>query len=87
MAWKEISPFLARFRTLKPPRAAVRAAVIQGIRAETNIDIHKDEVEVRGAVAHLNVSPVFKNEIHIAKQRIMKRIHASLGSRRVADIR
>jgi hypothetical protein len=65
-----ISDFLQKFLKLEKDNNTKLAIILDIIKKETNIELTKDMLEIRGDNIKLNCNPVFRNEIFMHQAQI-----------------
>lgn len=82
-----IENFLKRFTLLTPPDDAIRGAVREIIEKEINISIEKKNISVHNNIIYIKTKPLFKNEIFIKKQTILKELEKKFHQKTPRDIK
>lgn len=65
-----ISNYLQKFLNLEKNNNIKLALVLEAIKKETNIDLKKEMLEIKGDNVKINCSPVFRNEIFMHQLQI-----------------
>lgn len=73
-----ISNFLEKFKNITPPDKFVKDVLISVVKEVANIDIEKDNIDVRNGTIFISVDPIIKNEIFLRKSEIMQNLTEKL---------
>ena len=65
-----ISGFLEKFLSLEKDNNLKLVLILDIIKKETNIELTKEMLEIRGDNLKINCSPIFRNEIFMHKTQI-----------------
>ena len=83
----EIKDLLSRFENILS-NGETKKAIIREILSQTlNLDIKKEDLEIKNNIIYLNIKPIYKNEILIKKDQIVKKLEEKLGERAPKNIR
>jgi hypothetical protein len=85
--WKDISVFLEKFKNLKPSNELLKEDLVKIIKTKTNIEVSKDEIDVRNYVGFIKAQPIIKNEILLHKKEILDQTKQTFSLRNIKDIR
>ncbi|MAZ40665.1 hypothetical protein CL654_00910 [bacterium] len=86
MAWKDINPFLSRFKHLEPPDKAVKDVCVRIVKQTLDIHLKHEEIRVEKYSIRLFTSPVVKNEIFLHRSQILLDINKTLAGKHIQDI-
>ena len=74
----EIKDLLERFSTLilseENKKEAVRCAVAETLQTE----IRPEDIKIKGNVIYLNLKPIYKNEVFLKREDILKKMQGQL---------
>ena len=65
-----ISKFLQKFLNLEKDNNAKLSVILDVIKKETNIELEKEMLKIRGDNLKINCNPVFRNEIFMHQSQI-----------------
>lgn len=84
-----IGNFLEKFRNITPPDKFVKDVLIDVVKETANIDIEKENLDVRNGVIFISIDSIIKNEIFLKKAEIMKNLTEKLKEykKTIRDIR
>lgn len=84
-----LASLLERFRSLKPPEASLKKALVRALSQVANLDISIEKVRLSQDVAFLDVEPIVKSEVFLKKGELLRRVKELLetGDRTLKDIR
>lgn len=84
-----IGNFLEKFRNITPPDKFVKDVLIDVVKETANIDIEKENLDVRNGVIFISIDSIIKNEIFLKKAEIMKNLTEKLKKykKTIRDIR
>jgi len=82
-----IENFLKRFELLTPPNDAIRGAVREIIEKEIGVSIEKKNISVKNNIIYIKTKPLYKNEIFIKKQYILKELEKKFHQKTPRDIK
>lgn len=86
MVWSDISPFLNKFKHIKPPDDAVKDVCIKTIKEILDISLQKSEIKIQHNKITLFTNPTVKNEIFLHRMRVLKEINNTLAGKNIQDI-
>lgn len=66
----DISSFLQKFLNLEKDNNTKLSIILETIKKETDIELSKEMLEVKGDNIKLNCNPVFRNEIFMHQSQI-----------------
>lgn len=86
---KLVGDFLARFKSLAPPNDSLRGAISQSLEQALEIRCPKEKISIVNGVAHVKVSSVAKNMIHVHRSKVLEILFEKIPKARdsVRDIR
>ena len=87
MEYHPLQEYLARFATLTPPNASVRRAARDAIVAVCGVTIPLERIRVVRGVIQLDIHPLERAEIALAKRDILLHIRKEVPGATVKDIR
>tara|TARA_Y100000310_G_scaffold341647_1_gene441484 strand:+ start:3430 stop:3693 length:264 start_codon:yes stop_codon:yes gene_type:complete len=87
MDWKEISPFLNKFRKITPPEGSKKNIIISVFNEQFNHRISKDDISITNTVAFIRMPSAVKTEYILRKESILKKIQSTPEGRSISDIR
>lgn len=73
-----IGNFLEKFKNITPPDKFVKDVLISVVKETTNIDIEKDNIDVRNGTIFISVDPIIKNEIFLKKGEVLENLREKL---------
>lgn len=73
-----IGNFLEKFKNITPPDKFVKDVLIGVVKDTVNIDIEKDNIDVRNGTIFITVDPIIKSEIFFKKSEIIKSLTEKL---------
>lgn len=84
----EIKDLLGRFSSIllseENKKESIRRAISEALKAEIN----SKDVKIKGSVVYLNIKPIYKNEIFMKQEEILKKLEESfLGKKPPLSIR
>lgn len=82
-----LNVFLEKFKNITPPDEAIRLLLSETIKKETGIEVSKKNISIRNNIAHIKITPIYKNEIHIKKGKIISKIKESFVGKNIIDIK
>jgi hypothetical protein len=84
-----LASFLDRFRSLKPPQASLKKAVVRALSEVMQVEIPPEKVRLSQGAAFLDVDPLIKSEVFLKKAELLRRVRELLetGDRPLGDIR
>lgn len=84
-----IGNFLERFKNITPPDKFVKDVFIYVVKDAVNIEIEKDDLDVRNGTIFISIDPIIKSEIFLKKNEIMKNLTKKLKEykKTIRDIR
>lgn len=65
-----ISGFLQKFLNLEKDNNTKIALILEVIKKETNLELSKEMLDIKGDSLKLNCNPVFRNEIFMHQEQI-----------------
>ena len=65
-----ISGFLHKFLNLERDNNTKLSVILETIKKETDIELSKEMLEIKGDNLKINCNPVFRNEIFMNKEKI-----------------
>ena len=74
-----ISDLLQKFKHITPPDITVRKSAVDIIKTTTNIELDKKDISIKNGVVYIKTQPIYKNEIFINKQKIIKKLQERVG--------
>lgn len=69
-----ISKYLEKVVKQIDTKAVVREKISQSIKANTNLDVDQEKIEVKEGVAFIKANQAFLNKIFINKSKILKEV-------------
>jgi len=85
--FEDVSSFLKRFNSLKPPERFVQEHVCEAVKTVCGIRLRKRDMSVRGKMVYITTSPAAKSEIILHKQAILKILSRGVSEGVIQDIR
>lgn len=83
---RSIQDLLERFKGILETESSKKENIIEIIREITGIILTSQEIDVKHGKLFLKTKPIFRNEILIKKERILKRLLEFFGERYIQDI-
>ncbi len=83
----EIKDLLARFEGILVKEEFKKEAVREIISKIVGFEIKSEELNIKNGTLYLNIKPIYKNEIFLKKERIIKELEKALGKKSPEDIR
>lgn len=72
-----ITGFLQKFLNLEKDNNTKLSIILSVIKQETNIDLTREMLEIKGDNLKINCNPVFRNEIFMHKSKIEEELKNS----------
>lgn len=84
-----IGNFLEKFKSITPPDKFVKDGLVSVVKETTNIEIEKENIDVRNGTIFITADPIIKNEIFLKKGEIMQSLTEKLKEykKTIKDIR
>ncbi|MCR4330518.1 MAG: hypothetical protein NUV49_01395 [Patescibacteria group bacterium] len=82
-----IENFLKRFTLLTPPDDAIRRGVQEVLEKEIGVFVEKKNISIHNNIIYIKTKPLFKNEIFIKKQSILKELEKKFHQKTPRDIK
>ena len=82
----EIKELLLRFGDILNNEEIKIETIREIISRVVNFQLKKEEIEIKNGTVFLNIKPIYKNEIYLKKENILKEIKNSLGKRAPSKI-
>lgn len=73
-----IGNFLEKFKNITPPDKFVKEVLIDVVKDIVDIEIEKDNIDVRNGTIFISVDPIIKNEIFLKKSEVMENLKEKL---------
>ncbi|MFQ5661677.1 MAG: hypothetical protein ACE5F2_00280 [Candidatus Paceibacteria bacterium] len=73
-----IGNFLEKFKNITPPDKFVKDVLIGVVKDVVNIEIEKENIDVRNGTIFISADPIIKNEIFLKKSEIMQNLTGRL---------
>ncbi len=83
----EIKDLLARFNDILLGEEAKVDALRNIISEVIGININSKDITVKNGVIYLNIKPIYKNEIFIKQDKILKKLEETFGKKSPSSIR
>lgn len=83
---QDIKDLLSSFKEVLLGEENRKEKIISIIESITKIKIKSTDFEIKNSIIFLNIKPVFKNEIFLKKELILKEIKNSFSKRVPIDI-
>jgi len=78
--------YLEKFTKLKPPHKYPKEVFTEAVKKTTGILINEKEVEISGFNIYIKTKPIYKNEIFLHKEDILKLIKGKLKDKSPKNI-
>ena len=86
MGWKELSPFLKRFKQINPPEKAIKDVCVDAIYQIVGIRLIPHEIRINNNKIIIRANHTIKNEIFIYRMKILSVINQTLAGKNINDI-
>jgi hypothetical protein len=73
----DISNFLKKFLDLEKDNNTKLFLILETIKKETNIELSKEMLDIKGDILKINCNPVFRNEIFMHQTQIEDQLKIS----------
>lgn len=83
----EIKDLLFRVQNILFGEETKRQATLDAIFLVTGIKVSTKDIKIKNGTIFLNIKPIFKNEIFIKKEKILKELEKSMGKNNPKEIR
>jgi len=83
----EIKDLFAKYDKLLFREEKRRESIIEILNKVLNIQIRPEDVTIKNNVVFLNLKPIYKNEIYLKKEQILKEIEEKIKGKPPNDIR
>ena len=83
----EIKDLLLVFRDALFSEEIKKDSIKNVLKQVVNLDINREDIEIKKGVLYLNIKPIYKNEILIKKDEINARLREILGKKSPSSIR
>jgi hypothetical protein len=67
-----LSKYLERFKKLQPPKEYKKERIQEIIKEKSGVLVDKEKINLKGTLLHLTVSPLYKTEILLHQEEILK---------------
>lgn len=80
---------MEKFKNITPPDKFVKDVFIGVVKDAVNIELEKDNLDVRNGTIFISIDPIIKSEIFLKKTEIMKNLTEKLEGykKTIRDIR
>ncbi len=82
----EIKDLLVNFRNVLLGEEIKKQIISEVLYEVVHLKISTNDIEIKNGVLFLNTKPIYKNEIFIKKDEIMRKIDLSLGKKSPSKI-
>ena len=82
----EIKDLLLVFRDALFSEEIKKDSIKNVLKQVVNLDINREDIEIKKGVLYLNIKPIYKNEILIKKDEINARLREILGGQRQQNL-
>lgn len=83
----ELKDLLLNFRNIILTEDLKKNLIIKIIKEVTNIQLKKEDINIKNSVLYLNTKPIYKNEIFIKQKEIISFLKKELGRKSPSEIR
>lgn len=83
----EIKDLLLKFNNLLLSKDVKKESIRDALISTLNLDIKKEQIEIKNNIIYLNIKPIYKNEILINKERIFQKLNENFKGKPPQDIR
>jgi hypothetical protein len=77
----EIKDLLEKFGNILLKEELKKEAVREVIAKAINFPIKKEDIKIKKGIIYLNIKPIYKNEIFLKKDQILKELEEALGQK------
>lgn len=70
--FNSLNSFLDKFKKIIGENTQNKDFIIESIEKELHKKIDKNNIKISKNILYLNISPIFKNEIYMRKEKILK---------------
>lgn len=83
----EIKDLLISFEKLLLSSEIKKQVIIDILQKNLNLLISKEDIKIKNNDLYLNIKPIYKNEILIKKDKILKELDVALGNKAPKDFK
>lgn len=83
---RSIQDLLERFKGILDTESSKKENIIEIIKDNTGIILTSQEVDVKAGKLFLKTKPIFRSEILLKKEKVMKAFVEAFGERYIRDI-
>lgn len=77
----ELKDLLGRFRSILSGATAKKEAVRAAIEEAAGVKINPEDIQIKNETVYLNIKPIYKNEIHLKKEKILLKLAERFGGK------
>ncbi len=81
-----ISKYLEKFKKNVDKGSFLNESIVNIIKKHTEIDILKEDIDIKSNIIYIKISPLYKNKIFIYKENVLEEIN-KISSINYIDIR
>mgnify|MGYP001561963660 CR=1 FL=1 len=83
----EIKDLLSKFNNLLFSEEVKVQALIKVLNEVVNIKLKREDIKIKNNIIHLNIKPIYKNEIFLNQEKILLLLQENIGKKSPKIIR
>ena len=83
----EIKDLLAKYQNILFTEEVKKSAVRKIISEIIGVEIKSEDIKIIKGTVHLNIKPIYKNEIFLKREKIFAKLEENLGKKAPQNIR
>ncbi len=83
----EIKDLLLQFQNLLVSEEVKKESIRNIISKVVGVQISSEDIKIKNNTIYLNIKPVYKNELFLKREQILKKLAESLGKKAPKELR